>query len=287
MKLHLLLTTFVIATVLVLSMGNKNGRASSANRGNTGAPGDETSLGQPKTCLNCHNQGPILASVEIKVFDSDSQAVSVYHPGLDYTATVIITATGKNLHGYGFQMIALRDSGNIDLDGFSDINPNNYKIASITNGRTYAEHDNISTTNTFHVKWKAPPAGTGSVTFYAAGNGVNANGSTSGDGAGFNSLQLLEFETVAAAEPTRNEVPLKIYPNPIGSESQLTLDGLPSGQYQLSAFNSNAKQVWKSSIWLPDTPSVVDVPAADWQSGMYYFQVQGSEIQTIVKIVKL
>ena len=166
--MRLLFSTLIFSLIVLLSMGNKNGRASSANRGNTGAPGDETSLGQPKTCMNCHNQGPITASLAISVLDADNQPVTQYRPGQPYTAQVKITASGSGLMGYGFQMIALRDAGNTDLDGFTDSNPNNYKIASISNGRTYAEHDNISSSNTFNVNWTAPAAGTGSVTFYSS-----------------------------------------------------------------------------------------------------------------------
>ncbi len=65
---------------------------------------------------------------------------------------------------------------------------NNYKIATIPNGRTYAEHDNVSTPNIFNVVWTAPAAGTGNVT-YAAGNAVDKNGLNSGDGSSVTTLK--------------------------------------------------------------------------------------------------
>lgn len=286
MNIRLFTSSVILGLVLLLSMGNKNGRASSANRGNTGAPGDETSLGQPKTCMNCHNQGPITASLAITVLDNNNQPVTQYQPGQQYTASVKITGNGTTIQGYGFQMIALRDAGNTDLDGFTDVNPNNYKIASISNGRTYAEHDNISGSNTFNVKWKAPAAGTGSVTFYAAGNAVNGNGTTSGDGAGFSNLKLTEASSVATAEPDEL-LPIRIFPNPMTGDVQLDAGALTSGTYRVSAYNSAAKKVWEEQVWVTGTNTSIAVPAANWPAGAYIFQLEGAGARTFVKAIRL
>jgi Reeler domain len=285
--MRLTVSTLILSLILLLAMGNKNGRASSANRGNTGAPGDELSLGQPKTCINCHNQGPISASLAISVLDADNQPVTQYQPGQEYNAQVKITATGSGLVGHGFQMIALRDAGNTDLDGFSDTNPNNYKIATISNGRTYAEHDNISVSNTFNVKWTAPGAGTGSVTFYAAGNGVNANGGTGGDGSGFSSLKLTEIGTASAGEPIKALVPMAVSPSPMLENAFLKIGQAASGDYRLRAFDNTAKMVWENQLWLPETGATVELPTATWSPGVYYLQLEGAGGASIVKAVKL
>jgi hypothetical protein len=287
MTLRLLFTTLIFGLILILGMGNKNGRASSQNRGNTGAPGDETSLGQPKTCQNCHNQGPILASLDITVLDANNQPITQYQPGQQYTASVKITASGTGLQGYGFQMIALRDAGNTDLDGFTDTNPNNYKIATINNGRTYAEHDNISVANTFNVKWTAPVAGTGNITFYASGNGVNGNGTTSGDGGAKFSLHLQEFGTVAANEPQNLDYSMRLSPNPVIGDTQLNTGTLPTGEYRARSFNASAKMVWESPVAVTGTPEDIQIPSAEWQAGLYYIQLEGAHGHAIVKVVKL
>lgn len=287
MRLRLLFSTIIMSLVLMLSMGNKNGRASSQNKGNTGAPGDEISLGQPKTCRNCHNQGPITASLAISVLDAGNQPVTQYHPGQAYTASVKITATGTGLQGYGFQMIALKDAGNTDLDGFSDMNPNNYKIATISNGRTYAEHDNISSSNTFNVKWTAPAAGTGNITFYASGNGVNANGGTGGDGGALNSLKLTEFGTVATEEVEKLNLPVSITPNPVTGNTFLHTGDLPAGEYRVKAFDRLGSVVWEEDLWLSGIATVTEIPAASWSAGLYFIQVEGASQQAIVKVLKL
>ena len=193
MKFRLVYLIFFTLLVSVIFMSNKNGRAASQNAGNTGAPGDQSNAnGSPRTCNYCHSGSTLTATMNIAVIDSTGAAVTQYVPGRQYTERVTINSSGAAFNGYGFQTIALKDAGNTDLDGFSDPGGNNYKISSISNGRTYAEHDNVSTSNVFEVKWTAPPAGTGPITFYAAGNGVNKNGLSSGDSGAFNVLQLNE-----------------------------------------------------------------------------------------------
>lgn len=281
-------TTFVflLAFLALVSLGNKNGRASQAQKGNTGAPGDETQGGQPVTCMNCHNSGPITASVAIHLLNASGDTVSQYVPGQPYTARVSINASGPNLQGYGFQMIALRNSDNTDLNAFSDVNPNNYKIATIPNGRRYAEHDNVSSTNTFNVAWTAPPAGTGNVTFYAAGNGVNKNGTTSGDGAGFSSLTLPEAGTSSAAEPALSVSGL-VWPNPAQQDFMLRLTSDLAGDFVFKAFDTAGQLVWQSQFFLPSGSSEILVSAENWAKGVYFIAIEGSKSATNVKVLKL
>lgn len=284
--LRLVSTLFLGIFLSLVLLGNKNGRASQAQRGNTGAPGDETQGGQPMTCQACHNQGPIQATVAISVLDSANNAVTQYRPGQQYKARVTINATGQNLNGYGFQMIALRDSDNTDLDGFTDVNPNNYKIATIPGGRTYAEHNNISPTNTFDVTWTAPPTGTGSVTFYAAGNGVNSNGTTSGDGAGSSSLKLTELSS-AAGDPLALPGAWTVWPNPVADLLQLSGNGLDLGYYRFRIFNASGQMVWETAQLIQNEAFLSNIPASDWQPGVYFVQMEMDGKSSCVKVLKL
>ncbi len=284
LRLVVFLFLGIFSTLMLL--GNKNGRASQSQRGNTGAPGDEMQGGQVMTCMNCHNTGPILASVAVSVLDSSSNQVTQYIPGYKYTARVTITASGPNLMGYGFQMIGLRDSNNSDLDGFTDVNPNNYKIATIPGGRTYAEHDNMSTSNTFNVRWTAPVTGTGSVTLYAAGNGVNGNGGTGGDGAGFSSIKLTE--STSATEALAGSLPkLAVFPNPLQSRSVLNLENLEAAEYNISAYDISGKAVWSIQQNLPEGSTVLALPTAEWPSGIYFLRLEKGGKSASVKVLKL
>lgn len=277
----------------VLLLGNKYGRASFSNIGNTGAPGDDAyANGTPRTCSYCHAGNLITASLDITVFDSSLAPVTQYVPGQLYTARVKINATGTNLKGYGFQMIALRDMGNTDLDGFSDINPNNYKIATITNGRTYAEHDNVSDSSYFDVRWTAPPAGTGPITFYAAGNGVNKdNNSGSKDGSAANMLHLQEDTSGVSASGTLlfGKIALSISPNPLTGDIPLllTFSALKAVPYQIMVRDFSGNLVWNDTRRFSAGKVSLALPSGSWPSGIYNISLSASGVRQNVKVLKI
>lgn len=269
MRLRFITSTLLLAFAGLLAMGNRNGRAASQNRGNTGAPGDEVLSGQPRTCASCHGGG-ITAALAIAVLDAAGNSVTQYVPGKSYQAKVTITATGTGLSGYGFQMIALRNNGNVDLDGFSDPGNNNYKIATISNGRTYAEHDNVSNSNTFTVPWKAPVAGTGSVTFYSAGNGVNRDNNSGGDGAASAKLVLTESGTVSSNDLSESFSHFDISPNPTRSLVQINLATLETGAYQLAIYGATGHIFWFRKLSLDAAEATaLTLDASEWPAGVY------------------
>lgn len=288
MKLRLAYTFFLGILCAVALMGNKNGRASTPpGAGNTGAPGDETSNGQPVVCNSCHTNSPITSTLSIKVLNSNGDTVTQYVPGQQYTARVTVTAVTGNPQGYGFQMIALKDTGNVDLDGFTDQNPNNYKIATVNStGRTYAEHDNVSTPNTFNVKWTAPPAGTGSVTFYAAGNAVNKNGLNSGDGASFSSLKLTEGSSTSTQNPDAERIALRVLPNPATTEATLSVNLPQAGKYRLAVFDLSGRLVSETFQQLSAGYNLLALPVASWDAGVHFATLAGAGISANVKVVK-
>lgn len=290
MKIRLVYTLFFASLCAIALLGNKNGRASDAKAGNTGAPGDEAlPNGTPITCSGCHIASPITATMSVSVIDSSGNAVTQYVPGEKYTARVVITPTAGVPKGYGFQMIALKDDGNTDLDGFSDPGNqmvNNYKIATIPNGRTYAEHDNISTPNTFNVVWTAPAAGTGNITFYAAGNAVNKNGLNSGDGAAVTTLKLTESLNAATQNPDAGKIGLQLWPNPASSVLHATFRLPGSGNYHLAARDLSGRTIWETVQQLPAGEQQIEIPVSAWTPGIYFVSVSGNEVSANVKVVK-
>ena len=290
MKFRLVYTFALAILCAVVLLSNKNGRASEAKAGNTGAPGDEAlPNGTPITCVSCHTASPITSSTTVSVLDSAGTVITQYIPGQQYTARVTVTALTGTPLGHGFQMIALRDIGNIDLDGFSDPGNqtvNNYKIATIPNGRTYAEHDNVSTSNVFNVKWKAPAAGTGNITFYAAGNAVNKNGQNSGDGASSTSLKLTESIGASTQNPDAAQIDMKLWPSPAVSAAWLSFSLPVGGEYRLTAHDLSGKLVWESLRALPSGHQIVEIPLGGWSPGIYFTGISGAGISASGKLVK-
>jgi len=293
MKLRLAYTIFFGILLLVVSLGNKNGRASTPpGAGNTGAPGDEAlPNGTPIVCNSCHTTGganPITSSTTISVLDASSNPVTSYIPGQQYTARVSVNTLTGNPARWGFQMIALKDAGNTDLDGFSDQNPNNYKIATVNStGRTYAEHDNASTSNVFNVTWTAPAAGTGSVTFYAAGNAVNNNGLNNGDGASFSNLKLTEGSASSTQNPDAERIGLQLWPNPATSVVNISVNLLQAGDYRLALHDLSGRLVWESNQVLSAGENLLNIPVAEMEAGLYFASLSGGGVAANVKMVKL
>lgn len=278
----LLYLGFICSFILFIS--SSNGRAANGS-GNTGAPGDETAGAIPVTCKFCHTPSNIVTNTLIQVLNSDNDEVTSYEPGEDYTVKVTINTVSGTPQRYGFQMIGLKDDGNSDLKGFSDPSSNT-KLQNISfTNRTYAEHKNPGTLNTFEVKWTAPVAGTGSVSFYAAGNGVNNNGSTNGDGASETKLTLAESVVSSSQAEQLLAQKIQIYPNPVtnGRVFFKWAQEIEISRYTL--INSEGRIIHSAELSQDVHESYIDV--SNQSPGLYYLNVESKQnhIRPVVKTI--
>ena len=272
-KILLFISGIAVLTIFSISISSSSGgRGSAANEGNTGAPGDNN-----QTCISCHNGGPIQASIEINITDSAGNTITDYIPETIYDVEVLVTPTAGTPLGYGFQMVCLADANNTGLPGWQ--NPeSNVKLVSV-NGRSYAEHNDITTNNSFKLKWKAPAAGTGSITFYSSGNAVNKNSATSGDGAAKTSLSLGEDGGPPASVEYLNFALPKVYPTQTSSNFFVNnFDG------NLQIFNLSGKLI--QNILVNQANQVIDF--SNEKTGLYILKFTSSEgnsfSQKVVKI---
>jgi hypothetical protein len=179
---------FICAIGFFIFASNSNGRATVANSGNTGAPGENT-------CGQCHNGGSYNASVAIQVFPNGGTVPTTqFVSGNTYTVKVTVNNTMGNPFGYGFQFTALTDAESAPISGYSSL-ASNVKQKTITvqnafNGRTYLEHNGVTSNNVFQFNWTAPANLNEAVTFFASGNVVNGSGSFAGDATANTSLTL-------------------------------------------------------------------------------------------------
>ena len=276
----------LLLSCICVGLSNKNGRASQAGAGNTGAPGDEAlPNGAPITCgTECHVGTP--SSSSLTLIDSTGQSVTKYMPGKKYKARLVISS--NITQGYGFQMIALKDSDNSDLKLFTDNGANNYKLATaFSNGRRYAEHDNISNSNTFEVEWTAPSSGTGTVTFYAAGNAVDRSSDNTGDEASVATpLKIIELSSETWS-PNASEASLRAFPNPINKQLQLSAEFATSEICLISIFDTDGKLIQKEQVQAQAGKNVFQLDAANWSAGVYLVHIRGAETKLSVKVSKL
>jgi hypothetical protein len=143
--------------------------------GRTGGPANGGA-----TCRACHGNTIGTGSVEILGAPDNYQANAVYD------LTVRVSDSVKV--GAGFQ-ISVEDSSGNHIGALSLIDPVNTEL----NAEFYVNHtfDGVDTSvagwaangnsASFPVRWTAPSTDMGSVTFWAAGNAINNNFSSSGD----------------------------------------------------------------------------------------------------------
>jgi hypothetical protein len=117
-----------------------------------------------------------------------------FFPGTTYTVKVTVNNAMGSPFGYGFQFTALTAAENSPLSGYSSL-ASNVKQKTITvqnafTGRTYLEHNGVTSNNVFQFNWTAPANLNEAVTFYASGNVVNGTGSTGGDATANTSITI-------------------------------------------------------------------------------------------------
>lgn len=268
--------------MLFLLYGHSLGRAFSKNRGNTGAPGDETlGNGTPKTCVSCHSSDQEM-SVELELEALYfGQTITSYAPDQEYSIHLTVHTLEGDPVRYGYQLIALEDSTGTAADEWS--NPsNNTRIAyASSTDRRYAEHLIPSVDSVFTVNWTAPPAGSGPVTFYASGNGVNYSVTTAGDAADNVQLTLQEGDPVSVSVFHELEE-LVLYPNPISDLINIECMSCLEGDIAIDLLNAQGKKVIETKEIINTKFSI---PVPDIEMGMYYLWLRSNNQSIVRKII--
>ncbi len=291
MKFNLIYTTFALVLVTIISLSNSGGRAGTANQGNTGAPGDEMLGNNPRTCQSCHATGDIQVLLSLEILDADNNPITTYIPNEVYIAKVSIdSAAGPVALGYGFQMVSLFDADNSDVNGWTiEGHSDNVQIEGSTiNNRVYAEHKGVSDSNEFLVQWQAPEAGSGPLTFYAAGNGVNRNGGTSGDGATLPvQLALTENSTSSIADLSTIGVELQLAPNPVNDQLYLTIASQERRTLTTKIVNGTGQLFHQQTIHLSTGQQILPIDLSQLSTGIYFLQTTSKKVINTQKIIKL
>jgi len=287
MKKGTLQLLFFSMVALCLWMGNSNGRATVANQGNTGAPGDEAPGGNPRTCMTCHNSGQIQTTLGINLLDGNGNTVSEYQAGETYTIEVSLDVASGSAAEYGFQATVLTGAEGVDGPEVADFaNPSaNAKVAFANNtGRNYVEQNGPSATNSFTVEWTAPATGTGDVTIYSCGCAVNGNNQNSGDGAACNTLTVSEDPGVATSDIEGVEA-IDIFPNPVADQLNVYIQGTQAKDLNWQLMSINGQVVKTGAIQVIGN-TYLPVNVSQLSSGTYYLQFADGQVQTTLPVLK-
>lgn len=278
MKLKFIYTFFGLAAFGLLALSNSSGRASFSGQGATTAPGDGT------VCSSCHNGGNYGASVNVRLKDKVSgETVTEYTPNETYDVEVIVgTTTAPG--GYGFQVIALKDTDNSSVSTWANNVTPNTKFKTI-GSRQYFEQANVLPDSIMVSEWTAPAAGTGSVTFYAAGNAVNGTGTSANDQAVTNEFTFTE-STTSTSSLTKMGIRMNTFPNPTIDVLNLSLEMNASKELTINIYNLEGKRMETQNVMTQSGDNQFRFDVASYNSGMYFLEVADGTNQTAIRFVK-
>ncbi len=258
-----------LVLVGLLSMSNQKGRAASGGKGSTGAPGDDATV-----CKSCHN-GPTDVEIQIAVLDG-VDTITRYEPGKNYKIHVRVNHVGGTApKAHGFQMTLLNAPLKQDGPNLKDLSPisSNVKLTTLRSGRLYAEHTDRSDKNLFEIQWTAPAKGSGPVSIYAGGTGVNANSSESGDGGNRNAVQI--DEKTASANVSSYRSGINLYPNPFSDRFCIELD--PSAIQSISIHDFLGRPILEKSIH--EAKTYLEIGSR--QDGIYFVKFINAQGQVV------
>ncbi len=276
---------FASVATLFLYMGNTGGPANVQQIGYTGSPVDQSA-----TCNSCHNGGNYGASANLEVFDATgTTTVTNYELGKQYTIRLTISISTGNPAGYGFQMIDLRQSNNVNVKGFLPTAQQTAGIAvnTITStGNIYAEHSSRLNTKIINVKWKAPSTNLGVIVFYAAANAVNGNGDISGDNpTSATSVQLSPMTT--GINELAEHLSIQLSPNPTPTNVLVSLDSKVSKALKILITDISGRIVLSENWTVAVGQNQRFLDMQTFAKGAYMVQVVDNQNIVSKKILKL
>lgn len=255
-----------IATLIIFSSTNYSTESIHTTMNTSGSSpgfaGDPAS--NNNTCRNCHS-GPV--AVQETGWITSTVPASGYVPGNTYTITASVTAPGHSK--FGFEISPQNSSGTF-LGSMSNTSSETKFAGGNTN---YITHQSASTSGSgsrsWSFDWTAPTtSGQGDVTFYAAFNITNSNGSTSGDTVKTSQLTINESSTTSTDEISDRSITLA--PNPIQYQGILRTS---------KAFNNASIHIYALNGALVRSISniegnVISIDRGALSSGLYYLHIE-------------
>lgn len=207
----------------------------------TGAETDNTNPQGCSTGSGCHSNSAT-AGITVKIeLDSAGIPVMQYVAGNLYTVKLTGTnTTSSSLPKYGFRISAIKGTTTYATPSTTDTagswptpypanvhyaTPGKYfSIGCLEQGTQLAPTSGTGGTGTTYVQtlnWKAPGAGTGAISFWAALNAVNDNG-TNDAGDLWNTAQLNIMEEVTGIASVYDNSNVRVFPNPMTDKATFT-----------------------------------------------------------------
>jgi hypothetical protein len=272
---------FLAASSLIVGISMVNSDNGIAGR--VGSPGETTC-----NTSGCHVGNSLNAAGGSITISAPTLTNWQYFPGAVYPISVTIARAGCPIFGVGFE--ALRSTGANAGTLTAGVGTTLKTATILGNSRTNIVHTlnggtSSTGSKTFTFNWTAPAAGTGTVTFYAAGNATNGNGSTSGDFIYTTSQTVTESAT--GIEEGLIASSIAIHPNPIVDNINLSFQLKSNENVTVRIFSMEGKLVETAVQEKLQSGKHNLVIPAPTQKGVYLLELDHSSGTATRKIVVL
>jgi hypothetical protein len=241
----------------------------------SGSPGD-----QGKTCADCHTGTKVTEKTGWITTDIPEAG---YRPGMEY----LVTLRGEHAtaSAFGFELTAEK-AGNTKTGGFDKAGNNQIQLLAAGNAVTHTSTGITpsGTAKSWTVKWKAPTAGTGAVTFYAAVNAANGDTGTSGDVIFTTKLAIAE-QDLSEINQTENIARVTFFPNPASDEVILETEGMESARYTLAVYTITGRQVISRQVEPVVGSSRILLDVSKLPNGTYLTMLSSTNLVTKGKLL--
>ena len=300
LKIYLLLGFYAFGYLLIC--GYRAGAAS----GGYDCTGAETGLSNPMGCKTCHGSTAtttIAVGIEL---DSAGVATTQYVGGGTYTVTITGTNNSTfSLPGYGFQLGCIQGSTAVTTpvnEGtWSTTLPTSTHLANPSSGNyvvRMVEQSTLCTpfsgtggTGSVYKKtftWTAPPAGTGTISFWGVLNAVN-NNSGAGSTDKWNTAQLVvtELSSTTGISELPKTPDVRLFPNPASSQLNISLDDASGNDYDMIIYSLNGQKVLEKKISASGINNVSQVDISTLSNGVYRVMIENNNGSKVIPFVKL
>lgn len=235
-------------------------------------------------CHGASNSATMASLVVVAKASGDTVKDSKYTPGITYVVTVM--GSNPTAPGYGFILRASQNGGMAQAGSFANPMPSVSTKTQPVGGFTVFEHKSIipDVFGTFSasVDWTAPTAGAGNVVMNLAVNGVNANGTTSGDQWNTTSVTLNEGWP-SSVEAIAHSLQLRAYPNPANSVLNIAIQNSTSDHYDYAVYSMNGAVVLQGHL----NSNVNSIDVSTLASGMHFISITNGIEQNVITFNKL
>jgi hypothetical protein len=175
----IVLSSFVLALVLISSQLAFTYSGSAPPAGMTNAPGESN-------CTSCHSSALLTSgTLWSNITLTSTVPLSSFQPNTTYALTLSFSNPASNK--YGFELVALPSSATASTPSIGTLTATSAQTEVNTqSGRAYMSHSNLGTgAPTFSKSWTfnytTPASFTGGINFYVVVNSTNNDGTSGGD----------------------------------------------------------------------------------------------------------